>query len=103
MATASADLGGSRKRTIEIAASASTAAVRNASPSSRVPPPNPGASRKIAITVAAGQNQLSKCGQRDGDSGQSQWLNGFHMSCERGRQRTASTARIGYSATHENA
>src|SRR4029077_11386393 len=103
IATTRADLGGSRKRTIEIPASASTAAVRRVSPSSRVAPPKPGPTRKIAVTVATGQNQLSNCGHCDGASGQSQLLNGFHMSVERGRQNTASTARIGYSATHENA
>src|SRR4029078_2435294 len=103
LATARADLGGSRKRTIEIPASASTAAVRRVLSSSSAAPPKPGASRRVATTVAAGQNELSKCVHCDGDNGQSQRPNGRQMSCESGRQSTASTARIGYSATHENA
>src|SRR5262245_32861250 len=103
IATASADLGGSRNRTIEVPASVSTAAVRKVSSSWRGAPPKPGASKKIATIVAAGQNQRLRCGHCDGDRGRSQRLNGFQMSCEMGRQRTARTARIGYSATHENA
>src|SRR5689334_24982441 len=101
-ATANADLGGSRKKTIEIAASPMTAAVSKVSSSLRGAPPMPGASRKIAATAAAGQNQVSSRGHRNGDRRQSHWLSGFQTSCDNGRQNTASTVRIGYSATQEN-
>src|SRR5262249_45907499 len=56
-----------------------------------------------AATIAPGQKTILNCGQCEGASHQSQRSSGLQISWSNGRHKIASTARIGYSATHENA
>src|SRR4029453_12634389 len=57
----------------------------------------------MATTIAAGQKTTLNCGQYEGAIHQSQRSSGLQISWSNGRHKMASTARIGYSATHEKA
>src|ERR1700688_442257 len=102
-ATTSADFGGERTKRIETTTNVSTTAFSAVVMSSVArKPKNDGRRSASAMIAATGQNQRPRSGQCIFKNG------GIHRSSQgqgdsvNGRHRTASTARIGYSATQEN-
>src|SRR5262245_11552170 len=98
-----ADLGGSRHSNTDSPINAMSANLRMSRSSAKLASAKPERNNTNTAVIAIGQKLTLSRGQYDRAIHHSQRSSEFQIPWSKGRHNTASTARIGYSATQENA
>src|SRR5262245_16245082 len=98
-----ADLGGSRHSNTDSAINAMSANLRRSRSSAKLLSAKPERNNTHTAVIAIGQKLTLSRGQYDGAIHHSQRSSAVQILWSNGLHSTASTARIGYSATQENA